>query len=1106
MRWKPPIASATNHQLPALASGEAAFQQLLTATAQAWNEQSVVLANAGSTTTATGNGLIVAGAGSETITDSTKPSTYIILPGANVTISNFLAGAGGSCLDFLSAGGAATLTTVSNGIKITVGTSSVTLVNVAPSALSLIDNLTGVGSLNTAGLTNQATLSAPTAVADFGSSQIRNITGVTAANASAIAGQVFNVAVTDSAANVAANIDSLQTLLTGGQLTSVALTDGGTPTLTITAAQAVNDQGVLGSLGSYNIAIADTAADIVNNLPTLETLATAGKLTSVTINDGGTIALNAGQATGDVDALLHLTPQSNLTISDTYNNASLITANLNAILELVSANKLTSLTRTFSDNTFMTTYFYPSTSPYSRIDYDYNVAGQLTFALQYNNDKSWVFTLGSVSATLPAGYTVKNTFIINNALASGTVITGGDTTQNILQVNGADISQATITGIQTLEVNGSVTLTAAELSAFTSLVGDAPSNAIKASGNGTYSLANVTSGLFNLDATGTTGAVTLIGGNQSGETLTAGTGVDTITTGTGAGDIVNGVAGDTVNVGGNGQTGTADTVNMSGTSTVTSTVSVLGGSNVQITGSYDSVWAYNHGANINVTVNGSNDSVSLNAGSTLTFTNGTGNSAYLSGDNVYINNTGETLTLWGSGDNITANSDTIYLGGGSLNDIISGSNDSVWAYQGGQNITVTIDGTNDQVGLNAGSSVTEGTASNDTVYMSNDTVIVKDAGSTLTLWGSNDAISVTSSTIYFGSGGLTNTITGDGNGVWASNGGTNISAIISGSNEQVGLKANSSVTFENGTNYKATLSNDSVILQLTNTNATLTVNGSGNTISGSSANITLAAGDQNNIISGSNDAITASSQTFYLSGGSQSDVVNGSGSVNVWASNGGQNINVTVNESSSVVGLNANSSATFNGTGETAHLSNDTVNLLTNSSASISGSGNTINTSAGDTVAINNGGSANLLEAAASGNDSFVNNGGAESYQFGATFGQDTINNGSGSTAQGEVDFLSGITESNLWFKQSGNDLLVDQLGTTNQIDIANWFGSNNAGAQVTGFHTSADGYNLDKQVALLVQAMATYSSANSGFNPTTATTMPNDPALQSTLATAWHA
>jgi Ca2+-binding RTX toxin-like protein len=149
---------------------------------------------------------------------------------------------------------------------------------------------------------------------------------------------------------------------------------------------------------------------------------------------------------------------------------------------------------------------------------------------------------------------------------------------------------------------------------------------------------------------------------------------------------------------------------------------------------------------------------------------------------------------------------------------------------------------------------------------------------------------------------------------------------------------------------------------------------------------------------------------------------------------------------------------------------------------------------------------------AGGGNDTLKGGTGYDMYEFVTSFGKAIIDNtasGANTTASGEVDFYTGgvpgngLNASNLWFQRSGNDLLIDELGTTSQIDIAGWYG-NNPGAQVQSFHSS-DGLVLDTQLAQLVQAMAIYSTNNLGFNAATATAMPNDPTLQGAIAAAWH-
>jgi Ca2+-binding RTX toxin-like protein len=151
------------------------------------------------------------------------------------------------------------------------------------------------------------------------------------------------------------------------------------------------------------------------------------------------------------------------------------------------------------------------------------------------------------------------------------------------------------------------------------------------------------------------------------------------------------------------------------------------------------------------------------------------------------------------------------------------------------------------------------------------------------------------------------------------------------------------------------------------------------------------------------------------------------------------------------------------------------------------------------------GAGSNTLKAG-SGNDTLYGGNGYDTYQFGSSFGNDTINNvysGSRTTASGEVDFLSGTTDENLWFQQSGNNLVVDLLDTSDKVTISNFFGGN-AGAQVESFN--ANGLTLDSQLSSLVSAMATYATNNPGFNPVTATSMPTDTTLQSAIAASWHA
>jgi Ca2+-binding RTX toxin-like protein len=190
----------------------------------------------------------------------------------------------------------------------------------------------------------------------------------------------------------------------------------------------------------------------------------------------------------------------------------------------------------------------------------------------------------------------------------------------------------------------------------------------------------------------------------------------------------------------------------------------------------------------------------------------------------------------------------------------------------------------------------------------------------------------------------------------------------------------------------------------------------------------------------------------------------------------------------------------------TAAFASGTATLIGNNQASQTLTGGSYD----DTLQAGNGagdyldaGSGNTTLIAGTGNDTLEGGGGTNAYEFGSSFGTDTIDGaGSGSAAAGEIAFTSsGTTDENLWFQQSGNNLVIDLLGTSDKITVENWYSS--AGNQVSSF--TADGMTLDSQFASLVSAMATFSADNPGFNPATATSMPTDTTLQSAIAASWH-
>ncbi len=208
--------------------------------------------------------------------------------------------------------------------------SHVSSVAVSDTAVNVASNLAALQALTAAGKL------ASVAVSDSAVDVAGNLAAL---QTLAAAGKLAPVAVSDSAADVASNLGALQTLAAEGKLASIALTDGGTPVLSVTAAQLTADATALSDLaGSYGLAVTgvstasaaavaaqahvssisvtDSAADVVGALDSLQTLAAAGKLSSIILTDGGIPALSvtAAQIVQDAQALNAITSAHTLSV------------------------------------------------------------------------------------------------------------------------------------------------------------------------------------------------------------------------------------------------------------------------------------------------------------------------------------------------------------------------------------------------------------------------------------------------------------------------------------------------------------------------------------------------------------------------------------------------------------------------------------------------------------------------------------------------------------------------------------------------------------------------------------------------------------------------
>lgn len=185
-----------------------------------------------------------------------------------------------------------------------------------------------------------------------------------------------------------------------------------------------------------------------------------------------------------------------------------------------------------------------------------------------------------------------------------------------------------------------------------------------------------------------------------------------------------------------------------------------------------------------------------------------------------------------------------------------------------------------------------------------------------------------------------------------------------------------------------------------------------------------------------------------------------------------------------------------------------------NNLSAADGNSHSFTGNSGDNVITGSTGNDTL--AGGAGNDLLIGSGGTDTYLFGSGDGQDTIDNGTGlqggggidtSLQAGALDFGTGIATNQLWFAQSGNDLKIDRMGSTDSVTIAGWYadqGSKFTFALLETIKTS-DGQMLDAGLNNLVQAMATFQANNPGFDPTATAQAPSDPTLQAAIAANWH-
>ncbi|GLH77086.1 hypothetical protein SSBR45G_19940 [Bradyrhizobium sp. SSBR45G] len=163
---------------------------------------------------------------------------------------------------------------------------------------------------------------------------------------------------------------------------------------------------------------------------------------------------------------------------------------------------------------------------------------------------------------------------------------------------------------------------------------------------------------------------------------------------------------------------------------------------------------------------------------------------------------------------------------------------------------------------------------------------------------------------------------------------------------------------------------------------------------------------------------------------------------------------------------------------------------------------NTLSASGSNDVVIAGSGSDTLMMNR--GDNTYIAGSGADTFVASASTGHATVIANDAPGSNSELDFTDGITNENLWFVQSGNDLEIDLLGSSTSVTIKDWCSDGESQLQ----EITAGGLKIDNQVSQLVQAMATFSASTPGFDATSPALQvaPNDAGVQNAIAAAWHA
>ncbi len=277
---------------------------------------------------------------------------------------------------------------------------------------------------------------------------------------------------------------------------------------------------------------------------------------------------------------------------------------------------------------------------------------------------------------------------------------------------------------------------------------------------------------------------------------------------------------------------------------------------------------------------------------------------------------------------------------------------------------------------------------------------------------------------------------------------------------------------------------------------------------------TIFAGDGNDQLNGSagSDLLFGELGNDILIGGAGADALDGGAGVDTASYvNSGSGVTVQIHEGGTIAGGDAEGDILSSIENVRGSDYDDNLRGDDNNNSLFGGSGNDVlgGRDGNDYLEGNSGddsiwaGTGDDTLVGGLGNDTLNGGGGSDLYIFQNGDGQDTIRNNDASTSTDDVlSFEGGISAEDLWFTHQQNDLVVNVLGSSDQVTFEEWFASD--AAKIDEISVS-DGQSLDKsQVNQLVSAMASFNSGD-GTAPTDilSTTLPED--VQIAVNASWQ-